>query len=178
MSDASLIKEEFLALRSEIENTKRRLVMTVWLGLTIVPVLTFLAEMPDVQFVGPLIPFVTMVLTILFVSEEHALMRCGRYIRERIDPRVEAGGGWESWLEAQPELRAMDRYFFGCFLITFFAFYFGSVGLAIRILWTSDDVAMSGESKALAGAIVYGIGALWMLITVGHHWRACTRTTK
>ncbi|MFQ5492187.1 MAG: hypothetical protein ACE5GE_15835, partial [Phycisphaerae bacterium] len=84
---------------------------------------------------------------------------------------------WESWLEAQPDLRTIDRYFFGCFLITFFVFYFGSVGLAIRTLWTSDDLAMSGEAKALAGGVVYGIGAIWMLVTVGHHWRACTRTS-
>ncbi|MFQ5490492.1 MAG: hypothetical protein ACE5GE_07200, partial [Phycisphaerae bacterium] len=111
MGDNNLIKEEFLALRSEIDQTKKRAVRTVWLGLTVVPVLTFMAEMPDVQFVGPLIPFVSMVLTILFVSEEHALMRCGRYIRERIDPRLEEGAGWESWLEAQPDLRTIDRYF-------------------------------------------------------------------
>ena len=177
MEKQDFVKEQYQALRAEIGATKSRLFKTVCVGLVVVPVLTFMAEMPEVRFVGPIIPFVVLVLTILFVAEEHALMRCGRYIRERIEPLIEQGAGWEAWLESQPSLRMMDRCLFGCFLITFFVFYFASTGLAIASLWTSGDGGMSGGYKAAAGGVVYGIGALWMIFTVLHHWRSCTATT-
>ncbi|MHC4063085.1 MAG: hypothetical protein ACYSUQ_03010 [Planctomycetota bacterium] len=177
MEKQEFVKEQYLALRAEINATKSRLFKTVCLGLIVVPALTFLAEMPDSRFVGPIIPFVVLVLTILFVAEEHALMRCGRYIRERIEPLIEAGAGWEAWLESQPTLRIMDKCLFACFLITFFVFYFASSGMAIEKLWISDDTGMSGGYRAAAGAVVYGIGALWMIITVVSHWRNSTATT-
>ncbi len=177
MDKQDFVREQYLALRAEINDIKARLFKTVGLGLVVVPVLTFMAEMEDVRFVGPIIPFVVMVLTILFVSEENALMRCGRYIRERIEPLIEEGAGWEAWLESQPKLRTMDKQLFGCFLITFFVFYFASAGMAIEKLWINADAGMSGEAKAIAGGIVYGIGALWMIITALGHWRASTATT-
>ncbi len=177
MDKHEMILEEFRALRTEVDSTKSRAVKTVWLGLTTVPVLTFISELPNVHFLGPLIPFVVLVLTVLFVSEEHALMRCGRYIRERIEPLVESGAGWESWLESQPQLRQMDRYFFGCFLLTFFVFYAGSVGVAITRLWSNDDFGTTGDVKAMAGGVVYAIGAIWMIFTMLHHWRSFTSTS-
>ncbi len=178
MEKLDLVREQYRALRTEVDLIKGRLFITVCLGLVIVPVLTYLAELPDTRFVGPLLPFVILVLTMLFLAEEQALMRCGRYIRERLEPLIEAGAGWEAWLESQPELRAMDKCLFGAFVITFFVFYFMSVGMAIEALWTSDTGGMSGEYKAVAGSVVYGIGAVWMIITLLHHWRSCTATSS
>ena len=177
MEKLDFVKEQYRALRSEIDAIKGRLFKIVCLGLVIVPVLTYLAELPGTRFVGPLVPFVILVLTIQFLSEEHSLMRCGRYIRERLEPLIEEGAGWEAWLESQPDLRRMDKSLFGCFTITFFVFYFMSVGMAIETLWTSDTGGMSSEYKAIAGSVVYGIGAVWMIVTLLHHWRACTATS-
>ncbi len=176
METQDYVMQQFVALRREIEATKARLFKTLCLTLVVVPGATFLAEIPQVEFVGPIIPFVVLVLTILYVAEEHALMRCGRYVRERIEPLIEQGAGWESWLESKPELRLMDRYLLGCFLVTLFVFYFSSVGVAIFKLWTSDGGGISPDWKAIAGGVAYGIGAVWMVVVVLHHWRACTTT--
>ena len=177
MEKLEFVKEQYQALRSEIDLIKNRLFKIVCLGLVVVPVLTYLAELPDTRFVGPLVPFVILMLVIQFLAEEHALMRCGRYIRERIEPLIEQGAGWEAWLESQPGLRTMDKCLFGCFVITLFVFYVLSAGMAIEKLWTSDAGGMSGEYKAVAGIIVYGIGAIWMIIILLHHWRSCTATS-
>ncbi|MCP4247145.1 MAG: hypothetical protein GY778_08855 [bacterium] len=178
MEKDQFVHEEFSTLRKEISATKARIFKTVSLGLVIVPLLTYLAEGQEIEFVGPIIPFVVLLLTILFVAEEQALMRCGRYIRERIEPLIEKGVGWEAWLESQGRLRVMDKCLFGCFVITFFVFYFASVGLALQKLWVSDADGMSGDYRVIAGSVVYGIGALWMIFTVLHHWRSCTATVE
>ena len=174
--DLNLPKKDGREVLAEIKATKSRLYKTVCLGLVAIPVLTFLAEQPGIRFVGPIIPFVVLLLTILFVAEEHALMRCGRYIRLQIEPTFESG--WEQWLESQPKLRIMDKYLFGCFLIVFFVFYFSSVGIAIEKLWTTDDGGLSTGIKAAAGGVVYGIGAIWMIVTLVHHWRSCIATSE
>jgi hypothetical protein len=179
METQDYVMQQFIALRREIDATKSRLFKTLCLALVIVPLATYLAERPESEFVGPVVPFIILVLTILFVSEANALMRCGRYIREKIEPHIEKDAGWETWLESQPQLRLVDRYLLGCFLITLFVFYFSSVGMAISKLWTSETSigGMSADGKAIAGGIVYGIGAVWMIITVVHHWRSCTTTS-
>ena len=177
MEKQDFVREQYLALRKEINGTKYRLFVTVCLGLVVVPVLTYLAELPDTRFVGPIVPFVVLVLTMLFVSEEHALMRAGRYIRERIEPLIEEGAGWEAWLETQPGLRFMDKCLFGCFLITFFVFYAASAGMAIEALTTTDFGQLGSEVKTIIGVVIYGVGALWMLATVLSHWRSATATS-
>ncbi len=177
MDTKDFLVEEYRTLRREIASTKMRLFMIVALGSIAVPLLTYLAEMPDSQFVGPVLPFVVLVLTILFVADEQALMRCGRFIRERIEPHFESGTEWEKWLEEKSDLRVMDRCLFGCFIITFFVFYFVSSGMAIEKLWTGDKVGIGNESIAIIGAVAYAVGALWMGFTVIQHWRSSTSTS-
>ena len=177
MNKDQFLSEQFRTLRQEISATKARLFLTVALGVVAVPVLTYLAEQPDLRYMAPILPFVVLVFTMLFLSEESALMRCGRYIRERIEPLVEEGLGWEAWLETHTSLRTMDKCLFACFLLTFFVFYFASAGMAIESLWTSGDEGMSADGKAIAGSIVYAIGALWMTMTMMQHWRSLVATT-
>ena len=49
--------------------------------------------------------------------------------------------------------------------------------MAIETLWTGGDAGMPKEMRAILGGVVYGIGALWMVITVMGHWRSSTATT-
>lgn len=178
MEKQDFLFEQYRALRTEITATKSRLFKIISLGTVLVPGLTYLAETPGTRYVGLLVPFVALVFAILFVADEQALMRCGRYIRERIEPRFEDPPGWEGWLESQANLRVLDKCLFGCFVITFFVFYFVTSGMAIEKLWTSEDFRISGASMAVTGGVGYGIGALWMLLTLLHHWRSATSTSQ
>lgn len=118
MDKQEFLREEFSALRREIDATKTRLFRTLALALVVVPAVTYFASKPEAFILGLIVPFLVLVFTMLFVAEEHALMRCGRYVRERIEAKVADGAGWEGWLEAQPHLRAMDKYLLACFVIT------------------------------------------------------------
>ena len=142
------------------------------------PALTYLAETPGTRFVSLVLPFAVLVVTILFVADQEALMRCGRFIRECIEPRLDEVGGWEAWLESQGGMRVVDKCLFGCFVITFFVFYFVSSGMAIEKLWTHDGFVIGGENSAIVGGVAYRIGFLWMLFTLVHHWRSATSTSK
>ncbi len=177
MDSQIFLLEQYRALRTEIAATKSRLFKIVALGTVVVPGLTYLAEIPDTRYLGLILPFVVLVFTIQFVADEQALMRCGRYIREHIEPHCDsANGGWEKWLESQPELRVLDRCLFGCFVIAFYVFYFMSAGMAIEKLWSTGDFLINGAYMALAGGVGYAIGAFWMLFTLLHHWRSATST--
>ena len=172
MEKQHIVMEQFQALRSEIEAIKARLFRTVCLGLVLVPVLAYLAEKPGTVFLGLALPFVILVLNMLYVSQEHALLRCGRYMRQRIEPLIEEGAGWEAWLEAHPGLRVMDKCMFWCFVIIFFLFYFGAVGLAITKLPEGSDEVLGTEYRIYLACAAYALGAIWMAISVWFYWRS------
>ena len=96
MEPQQIVMQQFQALRAEIDATRSRLFRIVCLGVVVVPVLMYLAEKAEVEFVAAIVPFVVLVLNVLFVSEEHSLMRCGRYMRERIEPLIDNRRGTTS----------------------------------------------------------------------------------
>jgi hypothetical protein len=170
-------REQFLTLREEIKNTKSRLFWISAMGLFGVPLLTiFASQVERERFVALLVPYFVLVIILMFLAEQNALMRAGRFIRERVEKDT-GPNGWEGWLESRPDLRLMDRHFFACFIIVFFVYYFMTIGLALQGLWMEkdrDSVAMSW----LVGAVAtYAIGAIWALATLIQHWRSCVGTS-
>jgi hypothetical protein len=178
MDEHDFLRQQYITLRDEIRATKQRAFLIVLLGLIAVPVVAWLAESQGLSYVGPMLPFLVLVLTVLYFVEQNALMRCGQFIRCAIEPQIKNAPGWETWLESKPDLRTMDKYFGGCFLIVFFVFYFLAVGLAVHQLWISGAAeAVEGINwRVTAGGVTYAIGAVWMFITLLHHWRSCTTT--
>ncbi len=170
------LRMQFQALRAEIDATQGRLFRLVCLAGLGLPALLYLGERPETEFLAPVLPFAVLVLVMLYLSEQHALMRCGRYMRERIEPLIEEGAGWEAWLESQPTLRVMDKSIFWCVVLTSFVFFFSAVGLGIRELMDSTDAVIAAEYKVYFGGALYALAAFWMAITVLHYWRACTST--
>ncbi len=175
-SDAFLL-HQFNTIREEIKAVKARSFWIVAIGLFGVPIITFIASYAE-KFVSLLIPYVVLVTIILFVAEQSALMRCGRYIRQVIEPKVDSLEGWESWLESRDDLRLMDRHFFACFIIVFFVYYFMTIGVAMQTLWGDADQAPSGQYWLYGAMVSYAIGAVWAVTTLLHHWRSATGTSE
>ncbi len=171
-----ILMQQFQALRSEIDGAKARQFRIACLAALGVPGLMYLGGKPEAGFLCPILPFAVLVLSMLFMHEQHSLMRCGRYMRERIEPLIEEGAGWEAWLESHPSLRMMDKTIFWCFLLSSFVFYFSAVGLAITRLLGSGDGVIPGEYKVYFGGAIYALAAFWMALTVLHYWRSCTST--
>ena len=178
MDRQQFLHEQFVALRREIHARQTRMFWIVVIGLLGVPLLTLLASDTG-QLVWILLPYIVLVLIIAFLAEQNTMMRAGRYIREQIEPNCGVDMGWETWLESRPEFRLIEKHFFACFLIAFFAYYFASIALAIQYLWGEASSDPSGVYLYwLFGALgTYAVGAVWAVSTLIHHWTTSFSTT-
>lgn len=178
MDKSEFLKEQFLMLRREIESRQLRLFWTVVIGLLGMPTLTYLAKDAD-TLAWLAIPFLMLVVIVLFLAEQNAMMRCGRFIREKVEGSPDLAPGWESWLESRREYRLMERNFVGCFIVIFFLYYFLAIGMALYRLWAEVSADPSGQFRYwLYGALVaYAIGAFWAVLNLVHHWRFSVGTS-
>lgn len=177
MEAREFMKDQFNALRGEIRARQMRMFWIVAIGLIGIPTLTYFAYDPD-KVVWSVVPYFVLVLIVAFLAEQNAMMRAGRYIREHIENHVDGSPGWETWLESQPEFRLMEKHFFACFILVFFAYYFVSIGMAVHRLWGRVATDPSGQSSYwLVGAIAtYAIGGVWGLATLLQHWKSSVST--
>jgi len=177
MDKKEFLREQFITLRDEAKATKARLFWILALGLFGVPLITYLAENAErCQFLSPMIPYLVIVLLVMFLAEQNALMRAGRYVREQIEPNVGHSPGWEAWLETSPMLRLMDKHLFAVFTLVFFAYYFMSIGFAIQTLWSEVGRDSAFVGWLIGAAVTYAIGGVWGVFTLLHHWRTVTTT--
>lgn len=181
MERQAFLQSTFETLRDEIKATKARLFWIVAMGLFGVPVIVALAVNEKLaegtsKFVSLLIPYLVLVLIIMFLSEQNALMRAGRYLKEHVEPNVDNVTGWETWLGRHDDLRLMDKHLFACFTLVFFLYYFMAVGLALQTLVPSEP-SDTNRYWLIGASTTYAIGAIWALFTLLAHWRSCTTTT-
>ena len=178
MDHSEFQEKQFYFLRREIEARQTRLFWTVVIGLLGMPALTYLAKDAD-TLAWLAIPFLMLVIIVLFLAEQHAMMRCGRFIREQIEGAPDLAPGWECWLESRPQYRLMERNFVGCFIVIFFLYYFLAISMALYRLWAEVVHDPSGQYLYwLYGALVaYTIGALWAMLNLLHHWRSTVSTS-
>lgn len=176
MDRNEFLKHHFMTLRDEIKSIKSRSFWIVAMGLFGVPVLSYMTAESS-KYVSMLIPYLVLVLIIMFLAEQNALMRAGRYIRQMIEPSIADTVGWEAWLESRSDLRMMDRHLLACFILVFFLYYFMAIGNALQTIYRDEG----GDTRNLwliGAAVTYGIGAIWALSTLIHHWRSCVGTTE
>ena len=179
MERRDFLYEQFLSLRREIEGLQGRLFWTVVIGLLGLPTLTYVTwEAKTLAWL--VLPYLVLVVVVLFLAQHHQMMRAGRYIRERIEEQIDSTVGWEAWLESRPELRIMDRHFFACFTLIFFGYYFFLVIIAMHRLWVDATNDPSGLywARVYGAASGYIIATLWAVVTLIHHWRSSTTTRE
>ncbi len=213
MTSEEFLKQQFITLRDEISQTKRRMFFIILLGTVLVLVSSFVVDLgqatfrpdeglrtstsfsPDAQrgpscvwggartspaFYASLgtaaVPYVVVLLILFYVAEQNAILRCGRYIKEHIEPKIADTVGWERWLETQPGMRRIDKAFLASFLVIFLIYYFVSVGVAANALASAFGETWS-VTMATACMVPYVIGGLWAFIIAARHWHAMTRTT-
>ncbi len=177
MEKDQFLLQTYLTLREEIKCTKARLFWIIVMGLFGVPLISYASQHAD-KFVSLLVPYLILAIIILFFCEQNALMRAGRYIKEEVEPQLSERGSWEAWLESRGQLRLLDRHFFACFVLVFFIYYFMSIGSALQKLLTLREIDDSSYARwwVYGICVSYGIGALWALATLLHHWKSCTGT--
>jgi hypothetical protein len=178
MDNKDFLHDQLVFLRNEILARQARVFWTVIIGLLGMPALTYLAVGAD-MLVWLALPFLVLVVIILFLSEQNAIMRAGRYIREHIEIQMGQSMGWEAWLESHAEFRLMEKNFIGSFIVIFFLYYFLSIGMALYRLSVEATADPSGQYVHwLYGAVfAYGLGGVWALSNLIQHWRSSVSTT-
>lgn len=178
MDQIEFRKEQFVALRREVEGQQWRSFLTVIIGLMGLPALSyFLLEAASRMWL--VLPLLVLVLIMLYIMQQSEMMRAGRYIREQLEHGGELGLGWETWLESKPEFRAMESRFSGCFIVIFFLYYALAVGVALYrlILEAADDPSGTYWMYVYGALSGYAVLTVWALMTVLSHWRSAVGTT-
>jgi uncharacterized membrane protein len=145
----------------------------VGFGVFVVPAAHFIAQTYQLDVVIVSMPLLVIVLALLYLSEDHALMRCGHFIRYYVENHVPDVLGWETWLEADRKLtrRTVDRFLSYCFYLLFFVYYTGSVFIAGRHVQKVYDLGWLG---ILLG--IYIAVGIWFLIFLIKNIQVSTST--
>jgi hypothetical protein len=167
------LKYQYLTLREEIKETKARIFKTLGFGLVVVPASHFLAQSYQIDTIILAIPILVIVVALVYLAENNALMRCGRYIRLHIEPQIEGVLGWETWLETPGffETRDVDKYLSYCFYLLFFVYFVGSIFLAARFAIQQYGQILTSLLLGLYVAI-----GIWFVIYLIKHIRVSTST--
>jgi hypothetical protein len=167
------LKQQYLTIRDEIKETKARIFKTLGFGLVVVPAAHFLAQSYRIDTIILSIPILVIVVALVYLSENNALMRCGRYIRLHIEPQIDGIIGWETWLETPGyfETRNVDKYLSYCFYLLFFVYFIGSVFLAAR--FSFEQYGQIVTSLLLGLYVAIGV---WFIIYLIKHIRVSTST--
>lgn len=172
MNRSEFLKLEYETLREEIKETKSRLFKLAGLGVVGMPSAYSLAQVYKIDVLILSLPILICTLVLLYLSESGALMRCGRYIRVRIEAEITNGAGrgvngWEHWLEerakGEPNRRRVDQFLAVFFYLVFVFYYVASVSLAAGMAKVSyGDV---GFAVALGAYVALGILSLYFLFS-------------
>ena len=173
MDHQEFLKQQYLTLREEIRETKDRIFKTMGFGLVVVPGSHFLAQAYEIDTVTLSLPILVVVVALIYLAENNALMRCGRYIKLHIEPETTDIVGWEQWLEKKSswDARSVDKYLSYAFYLLFFVYFAGSVFVAGRFTLTTYGALAAG---LLLGTYV-AIG-VWFVIYLIRSIRVSTTT--
>lgn len=160
MRREAFMRLQFSTLRDEIRDTKARIYKTVAFGIGVVPAANYVARTYEIPMLVLAMPLLVMVVGFLYLAENHALMRCGRYIRFCIEPSVPDTTGWETWLsEDERATRSVDRYMAYSFYLVFALYFVGSVVLAVRYVLQQHGVASATAVTVAYGALGVAFGS-------------------
>lgn len=173
MNHREFAMQQFIALRREIESREARLFWIVVLGLLGFPLLSYL--LVDASDRGCVIlPFLVLVLIMLFLAQQNRMMHAGRCVREFLESRLEPSPGWDTWRGPHPESQQTDRYVSACFIVIFFVYYFLAIAVALHRLWLEAAADPSGTYWCgfFGAASVYLITTVWGFAALLQHFRS------
>lgn len=126
---------EYATLRKEIESSKANMFKLAVGGSAVIPAAQSLADSYSMGVITLALPLIVVVLVLLFLAENHAVMRAGTYILQEIETKVESVKGWETWLhavEANTGNRTVDKLLIFAFSVLTASYFIVSVVLVAR----------------------------------------------
>ena len=138
MDKNTYLQLEYQTLRKEIEDSLSRAFQIMVGGASLIPVLVGIVAYYASTAILLTLPMMVVVIALLYLNQWNSIMRCGRYIRTRIEEPIMGGEGWEAWLESLPDEkfggfdnRLVDSYLVYAFYLLTAAYYFATSYIAI-----------------------------------------------
>lgn len=154
---------QFITLRKEIEVSKKNMFNLVVGGAAVIPTAHSLASTYSIGALTLALPLVVAVLVLLFLVENHSMMRAGTYILEQIEPNIENVTGWETWLNAAKDggNRTVDKLLVAAFAILTASYFIATVVLAVR--HASTEFGEHGQYLAGVAYTIFGFAFAFIL---------------
>ena len=171
MSSNEFLKQQYVALRSEIDASTSRMFWLLIIGMGLVMLSGYLVTANPSTFANVGLPFFLLAIMIAFINEQNNINRAARYLREVVEPSVPEVTGWEEWLTTKSQFREADRAYFISFSVVFLVFF------AISASMTLDQLEKDDQINPLyfwSTAAAYALGSLCVLVVVVRHWRSST----
>ena len=175
MDKPEFLKQQYLSIREEIKETRARIFTMASVGIMAMPAFYFLADAYKIDLLILTLPIIICIIVILYLSEMHAMMRCGRYIRTVIEPNIKDVIGWETWLETNEigdqDRRKVEKLVTYFFYLIFLIYYLASVNLSAQYASTKFGI----EYAWILCAFYTGLGIVFGFQLV-QNWRFTTST--
>lgn len=142
MDRRSFQELQYRTLRTEIENGLERVFKIMVGGATLIPILVGIAGHYSATPILMALPLTAVVTALLYLNQWNGIMRCGCYIRTKIEPEVIGSDGWEAWLESpSPSVgrarnRLVDDYLTYAFYLLSAAYYVAASYIAFAYGYT------------------------------------------
>lgn len=153
----SFLLMEYESLRGEISVAKRNMFQLTVGGAAIIPAAQSLSLTFSIDAITLALPLIVVVLVLLFLAENHTMMRAGTYILENIEPVIQEKGGWETWLASSDKLsttRSVDKMVVFSFSILTSCYFVASFVLA----WKHAEKLFGQQGQYLLGGAYASIG--------------------
>jgi hypothetical protein len=174
IDEREFMKLEYSTLREEIKETKSRIFQLAGLGIVATPAAYYFSKAYDIELLIFALPGFICIVMLLYLSESHALMRCGKYIRTNIENKINVSG-WENWLELEikgtTSPRRVDKLV-NIFFYTLFGLYYFAATLEAERLANQKYAFLCWPLCGFYIAIF--IIFLWYLVV---NWRPSSSTS-
>jgi len=162
---------QYSSLRREIEQCKSRLFQIAVGGAIVVPAAQYIADVHRIGSITLALPLLVVILVLLFLSENHAIMRCGSYLLQHVEPLVPGVVCWEEWLHSshQSRLRSVDRLVVLAFSVLAGVYFLVSVTMAAN--FARDQFGQQGQY--LVAGLYLGLGVVLGALV---YWQSQTNT--
>jgi hypothetical protein len=158
---------QYLTLRKEIEDSLQRAFQIMVGGATLIPVLVGIIGHYAATPILLTLPMMVVVVALLYLNQWNSIMRCGRYIRTKIEPQIMGDDGWEAWLEAPPDPemgavhnRFVDTYLAYAFYLLIGAYYFATSFIAVSYAFRTYGSLARWITVGVYGAIAVIMGII------------------
>jgi hypothetical protein len=171
MSGNEFMKQQYIALRSEIDDSASRMFWLLIIGMGLVMLSGYMVTENPSTLANAGLPFFLLAIMIAFINEQNNINRASKYMRDVVEPSISDVTGWEEWLSTKSHYREADRVYFISFSVLFLIFF--AISASVTLAQLEKNLQLN-QLYFWSTAVAYALSALCVLVVVVRHWRSST----